>query len=164
MCNRGFFEKSFEVCKNNKEVGWSFGNSNVPIFVGFLMKHFSRNKKNVKKIDDFWRHYTDGLPESGEYGKLIADSLNNLVLSEAEEERLYEWCERICGKRVDSIVSEKHRSAYGRAVMALVALAEAKSCLYGEQEGQALIDKFSRKYPRHNKFRALIKELGKSVK
>ena len=154
----GEIEEVFNSCKDSGGLGWSFQNSRVPVFAGFLMKCFSKGKESTKEIDVFWHYYTSNLDESREYNKLISDSIKSLELSAAEKEKYYRWCENICGKRVDEIVSNKHRGAYDRAAMALAACAEAKSALYGAQEGAALIEKYLQKYPKHNKFKAAVRD------
>ncbi|MCL1982187.1 MAG: hypothetical protein FWG53_03705 [Clostridiales bacterium] len=151
-------DDAYQICKDDAELGWSYNISNVPIIMGYMMKLLSKDKdKHKAMIDRFWAHYSRELNDGCGYDDLVNDSINSTDLDDEQREKYYTWCEEICGKRVDSIVSNQHRNAYERAAMALVACSEAKSILYGTYEGTALIDKYLAKYPRHNKFHAAVR-------
>ncbi|MCL1809328.1 MAG: hypothetical protein FWG42_06170 [Clostridiales bacterium] len=153
-------DDAYSICKDDAELGWSYNISNVPIIMGYLMKLLSKGKRKAE-IDRFWKHYSRELNDGCEYDNIIEGSIDAIELSSAQKEKYYKWCEDICGKRVDSIVSNQHRNAYDRAAMALVACSEVKAVLYGAHEGSALINEYLAKYPRHNKFQAAVRDSRK---
>jgi hypothetical protein len=69
--------------------------------------------------------------------------------------------EKAAKRRIDAIVSGKHRKSYWKAAELLLAIAEAYWSNRCPQKGQSLIENFKKKYNRHSAFQ---KELKAAVK
>lgn len=80
----------------------------------------------------------------------------------APERRRRQWLAAagtIAGRRIDAVVSNKHRHAYQRAASLTVAFAEALT-LSGAGDGWDHIAGIRQRYPRHTAFRG---ELGQAA-
>jgi hypothetical protein len=73
---------------------------------------------------------------------------------DSETEQAYiAWAETIGRRRVDHIVSNKHRGAYARAAQVVVALAELRLAAGNAGEAYELIASYRQTYKRYSAFR-----------
>ena len=75
--------------------------------------------------------------------------------------KYFSIAEKSAKRRIDAIVSGKHRKSYWKAAELILAIAETCWSNSESEKGQMLIDHFQKKYSRHSSFQ---KELKAAVK
>ena len=84
----------------------------------------------------------------------ILTGLKNAAVSLEDLSKYMSWTQRIAGRRIDQIVSNKHRTAYRRAAEVLGALAESYLLMGESGKSRAVVRKYrDEKYNRHSAFR-----------
>ena len=153
-------KSAYGMCREGKALGWSYGSTHIPVFAGFLMKQLSVGKNcTLKHINNFWNMYTDAFNKHPEYSRCVTEAIEAIIISEHEKDTYYQWCVKICCDRIDGIVSGQHRNAYYRAAQTLAACEELRTNLYGRNDGESLVKRYSNKYPRHIKFIGSIRKI-----
>ena len=169
----GNLNSAFALAKNEKVVGWSSGNNAGVVFgavLSILADHSEKagtiktllkdyvNKKTIYSerfsIDDgkgisFYDEIIKGLKQNKEVNSQAAEYLS--------------WAEKIGTKRIEHIVSNKHRRAYERAAQVLGSLAEVYLSM-GQQTKAANIlhSYYNEKYNRFSAFRKEVKAVVKT--
>lgn len=169
----GRIEDAFVLAQKAKPVGWSSG-SPAAVMCAAVLFLIGRGRE-TGLIDSLFKSYTEGcgifFHDSVREGESIPDMDQEvrkglaLISLEAEQlARYFSWAQSISEKRVNHIVSNKHRNAYDRAAHILCALAEAHWIHSGRQEAESLLrEYYQNRYNRYPAFRKELKEiLGKS--
>jgi hypothetical protein len=164
----GKLRDAVAVAKNEKSVGWSYG-SNAGVVFGSVLSVLAGHSekagtiKNLLKVyasktsifserfltDDeegtsFYDEIIEGLKQEKGTGALAAESLS--------------WAERLGKKRIEHIVSSKHRRAYERAAQVLGSLAEAYWAMGQKNKAEKILQKYyTEKYNRFSAFRREVK-------
>jgi len=127
---------------------------------------------------DLWQDATD-VPISfgaysqedsapGDLGKRFRIHLENVLkefpIPGKERDEYFLAAEKAALKRVDAIVSGKHRQSYWKAAQLLLAFAETYWS-YGEpNKGQKLLNRFKEKYNRHHAFKTELQKAANKSK
>jgi hypothetical protein len=159
----GRYEKVLEMCKGEGPLGWSSSDNPKPIFITFMMVVLSNEGIHAKMLQEQWEaaigntgYRRDGA-RVAKYRRVSAYIIKNYMHLDTEQEEFYlKWCGNEIGRRVDAIVSNKHRGSYNKAAGLLVAMAETLADRGKKQEGNALIERYKKKYSRYSAFRREI--------
>jgi hypothetical protein len=124
---KGDYAKAASFMSPSKSLGWSSGNSPNAILVPFfLYARWDHEQKLTANIADLWKDATD-LPISfgiffqedsaaGDLGKRfrahLEKALKEFSIPGKEQEEYFLAAGKAAFKRVDAIVSEKHRQSY----------------------------------------------------
>jgi hypothetical protein len=172
---KGEYSEAASFLSPSKPLGWSSGSSPDAILVPFfLYARWDHGKKLAANILDLWKDATDVPIDFGTFSQENSDPgdlekrfrthlenvLSEFPISEKERDEYFLAVERAASKRVDAIVSEKHRQSYWKAGQLLLAFAETYWSRGEGNKGQKLLDRFKEKYHRHHAFKA---ELRKAV-
>ena len=162
----GRIEETFEMAQSCHPVGWSYGDNPAGLcFSGILSFHGRERLEQLPEICGMLRSYSarcdleydpsdmhNGTGPETMFGE-IQKGIEAAVLSPHQHAMYLKWAQNIGTKRIDHIVSNKHRGAYRRAAQVLVALYE----LYlfdGDREGaRQLIETYRNRYNRHRAFK-----------
>jgi len=156
---------AFDDAQKDKAFGWSFGRTGL-VFSGVL--HIVCGKADsaatIKALlEDYaddrtgysWTQPRDDAPSMSDE---IMKGLARCEATATEAKAFWRWAEKIGRDRIDYIVSNKHRNAYGRAASTLGALAECLILTNRENEAQRLVEGFySEKFSRFSAFRREVK-------
>ncbi len=167
----GYYQEAFQLCRNQKSLGWSGLNPKglvVPVFLQMLFQGGDLSaSENLRQL---WESATEDnpiysvvhgghrrdLPER--FREALSAVIRSRPFTAGEADRYLSWCVKETGKRVDAIVGEKHRKSYAKAANLLAATAEVLASHGEEAKGRALIERYRRRYNRHSAFQ---KELRK---
>lgn len=172
----GRMNEAFILCKQDKEVGWSLSDTPASlVFAGALyllcggdaacsLIHELLKKSAISR--DIWCNRND-FPEIDLESAALQEILHGLVLcavTDLDRDSYRQWTGTLGEKRVNSILTGKHRSAYDRAAMVLGSLAEAMAAASGKKKAQDLLHEYCRVlYNRHTAFRREVREaVGRS--
>ncbi len=167
----GRLGEAFEKAKRSKALGWSYGeNEGAVLFAAILsalvLKRIDEAniiKKVLERYADSYMDKFSGFEEEEKTEKNLRVSdeillgLKDIVISEEEKQKYITWAENLGKRRIDSIVSNKHRKAYRRAAEVLVALAECFYLLGEKDDSKRIIEDFrNKKYYRYYAFRGEV--------
>ncbi|MDD2234622.1 MAG: hypothetical protein PHV03_06900 [Desulfitobacteriaceae bacterium] len=151
------------MCKGKGPLGWSSSDNPKLVFITFMMVVLSNEGIHTKILQDQWEAAigNTGYHRNGagmaKYRQVSAYIIKNHMRLDTEQEEYYlKWCENEIERRVDAIVSNKHRNSYNKAAELLVAMAETLADRGKKQEGIALIERYKKKHSRHSAFRTEI--------
>jgi hypothetical protein len=85
--------------------------------------------------------------------RAVREGVTASRLSSETEQAYIAWAEKIGRRRVDHIVSNKHRGAYARAAQVVVALAELRLAAGNAGEAHELMASYRQTYKRYSAFR-----------
>ena len=162
----GRLDEAFNEGKNEKTVGWSFGNGGI-LSAGVLAA-LTGNAQQAKTIDTLLREYADRITSTfgGNPGKKrdlyteIVKGLALVELTQAETQKYLSWVGKVGQDRAEYIFSNQHRTAYDRAARALGALAECYVLSNERDKAKSLLHEFTQvKFRRHHAFRAEVKRV-----
>jgi hypothetical protein len=164
----GNLDVPFVMVKNDKGVGWSYG-SNAGIVFGAALSVLSGHLQKATTITQLLRTYADARsiysgkitvePDNGiTFYNEIINGLKQAAPTKARTPEYLAWAESIGKKRIEHIVSNKHRGAYDRAAQTLCSLAEVFLAT-GETDKaiQLLHTYYHEKYNRFSAFRNEVK-------
>ncbi|WP_164667790.1 hypothetical protein [Virgibacillus doumboii] len=160
----GRYEKVFDMCQGKGALGWSYSTHPKPVMLTFLMDVLSKGDNYSNVLEGQWRYALSrgvfGMQETDmdKYHQILNRVKNNIHLTEDQDEFYLTWCRNETGRRIDAIVSNKHRRSYHKAAKVLVAMAETMVNRGNKQEGHALVEKYRIKYSRYSAFRREIAE------
>jgi thioredoxin-like negative regulator of GroEL len=169
----GNLNSAFALAKNEKGVGWSSGN-NAGVVFGAVLSVLADHSEKAGTIKTFLKDYAnkrtiyserfsiDDGKSTSFYNEIIKGlTQNKETKSQAAE--YFSWAEKIGTKRIEHIVSNKHRRAYERAAQVLASLAEAYLAM-GQQSKAAKIlhSYYNEKYNRFSAFRKEVKAVVKA--
>jgi hypothetical protein len=173
---QGDYARAGDLLSPSKPLGWSSGDSSNAILVPFfLYTRWNHEKKLTANITELWKDATD-IPIDfgtfsqedsghGDLGKRFRIHLDNALkefpIPEKGRDEYFLAVEKAALKRVDAIVSEKHRKSYWKAAQLLLAVAEVYWSRGEAVKGQKLINRFKEKYNRHSAFRAELQNVAK---
>lgn len=171
----GRYEEALDLCKNEGALGWSYGHNPKSLVIPFFLMLLSKGMKQypAQNLEQVWEQsinaackYSCRFEDDKEriknyYIRALGEIINSIHLSEDEEKRYLNWSIEEVGYRVDAIVGEKHRQSYNKAANLLVALAEVLTNRGMKADGDALIEKYQRKYNRHIAFQRELREAVK---
>lgn len=176
---KGDYSEAASFMSPSKSLGWSSGGAPNAILVPFfLYARWDHGKKLSTNIIDLWKDATD-VPISfatnfqedsipGDLGKRFRIHLENVLkefpIPEKERDEYFLAAEKTALKRVDAIVSEKHRQSYWKAGQLLLAFAETYWSHGEGNKGQKLLSHFKEKYHRHHAFKTELQKAAKKSK
>ncbi len=167
---KGDLSEAFLKVKRADVLGWSYSYKSVAIlFAGILSALVIENIQEAEIIKIILKRYT----ETGESYSSTADRYNdtdpfmfheileglkNSPIDGAQRIRYITWVKNLGKKRIESIVSNKHRKSYNKAAEILCGLAECFILLNKKQTGLDLIYEYrDEKYFRYSAFRRELK-------
>ena len=157
--------------KNNRAdaLGWSYSSKSVAIlFAGVLSALIIKNIHEAEIIKLILKRYT----EAGESYSFTAETYNDadlfmfneileglkkISITDEQESQYFAWIEGLGKKRIESIVSNKHRKSYNKAAEILCGLAECFILLNKKQVGLNLIHEY--RDEKYNRYPAFKREL-----
>jgi hypothetical protein len=129
----GELEKAFTLAKEEKSYGWSYSSAGV-VFAGLLTALLPPNTPPPRCIRNLLEHYVEKsaypyraeatLPTGKRMIDQVLQGLRSKEYTPAERTQYLEWAENLGKGRIEHIVNNKFRKAYGRAAEVLGALAE----------------------------------------
>lgn len=156
------------AAKNAKGVGWSYGSSAGVVF-GSILSVLADHSDKACATKNLLKGYANQISVFSErisiddgkglsfYDEIIK-GLGQEKGSKSQADEFFPWAERIGKKRIDHIVSNKHRRAYERAAQVLVSLAEAYIATDQESMAAKIVRHYySEKYNRFSAFRSEVK-------
>jgi len=168
----GNLNSAFALAKNEKGVGWSSGN-NAGIVFGAVLSVLADHAEKAETIKTLLKDYANKKAIYSErfsidngngtsfYDEIIKGLTQNKEAKSQAAEYL-SWAERIGKRRIEHIVSSKHRRAYERAAQALGSLAEVYMRMGQESKAAKILHSYySEKYNRFSAFRKEVKAVVK---
>jgi hypothetical protein len=169
----GNLNSAFALAKNEKVVGWSYGN-NAGVIFGAILSVLADHSEKAGTIKTLFGDYAnkraiyserfsinDGKGTSF-YNEIIKGLTQNKETKSQAAEYL-SWAEQIGKRRIEHIVSNKHRRAYERAAQVLGSLAEAYMAMGQKSTAVKILHTYySEKYNRFSAFRKEVKAVVKS--
>jgi hypothetical protein len=164
----GNLDRAFALAKNEKGVGWSYGNDAGVVF-GAVLSVLADHSEKAGTIKTLLKDYanktsiyserfsTDDGKGTSFYDEIIKGLTQNKE-TKSQAEGYLSWAEKIGKRRIDHIVSNKHRRAYERAAKVLGSLAEAYMAMGQKRKAAKILHKYySEKYNRFSAFRSEVK-------
>jgi len=174
---KGDYFSVASLVTRSEPLGWSYGgNLNALAIPFFLYARWNRGKSLTANMSQLWEEATSLRTSSyneredygsGDSGSRFRDYLENVLkeytVSDRDLNKYFKDAEKAAQKRIDAIVSGKHRKSYWKAARLILAIAETYWSNNEPDKGQRLIDQFREKYSRHSAFiRELRTMTGKS--
>ncbi|MGD9384356.1 MAG: hypothetical protein PVH55_09920, partial [Desulfobacterales bacterium] len=164
----GQLHDAFSMAKKEKSVGWSY-HSNAGVVFGSVLSVLSGYSQKADTIKTLLKGYANQrcvcserlsvVDEKGaSFYEEIISGLNQKKITEANKTEYLRWAEKIGKSRIEHIVSNKHRRAYGRAAQVLGSLAEAYTAMGQKNKAVKILHKYyNEKYNRFSAFRREVK-------
>jgi hypothetical protein len=163
----GRLEDAFQRVKSEKGVGWSYGSSAGVVF-GAVLSAICRHGEKAAAVQAVFRGYANersmhvyGNPEGPDadtsfHAEIVA-GLNRADLTAKKRHKYLSWTEEIGRRRINHIVSNKHRNAYDRAAQVLCALVETYLIRNRDDHAVEMLRHFCReRFPRHTAFKSEV--------
>ncbi len=162
----GEMDKAFAMVKNAKSIGWSYG-FNAGLFFGAAAFAIvdSTEVKDCPAIRNLLSHYAEKssvysyeiiVKEQDDitfYDEIIK-GIRNAEISTGKREQYFDRLLKTGSGRIDHIVSNQHRRAYGRAAQVLGVIAEIYAAKGDVKKAVRVVDGYCKdKYNRHSAFR-----------
>jgi len=164
----GELSTTVSMVKNEKSVGWSYGSSAGVVF-GSVLSVLAGHSEKSGAIKTLLKGYANSLSVYSErfsideatstyfYDEIIK-GLKQKKNTKSQADESLSWAEKIGKKRIDHIVSNKHRGAYERAAQVLGCLAEAHIAMGEKSKAARIMRKYyNEKYSRFSAFRREVK-------
>jgi len=169
----GRIEDAFAYSGDMTPVGWSYASPGGLLFSSILNMAGGLNENcsvTISIMDSYageislqssYHHFPGAMEEVEQ--KCSSQIKNGLAIampriSDSELERYFNWATEIGEKRIDHIVSNKHRKAYNRAARVLVALAETYAARGDKKKASSILKKYYHElFSRFSAFRAEVK-------
>lgn len=165
----GRIDDAYKLVRNENPLGWSSG-TGIGIFFGGVLTALTHASPEGVIIHGLLKRYvTSGyssyyfLLTVGKTGKKgtedrvlqeIVKGLGNVSLTDAKKKKWFSFAETLGGKRIDAIVSNKHRNAYERAAQVLGSLMEGRLLNDDARGAKRLLNTYrNEKYNRYSAFR-----------
>ena len=163
----GRLKDAFAKTKREKSVGWSYG-SNAGVVFGAVLSVLTDHNETATTIQGLFRGYAN---QRSIYSNMftvddrmdicfheeIITGLKLEKLTTAKRDEYLTWAEKIGKRRIDHIVSNKHRNAYARAAQVLGSLAETYKVMDRNDKAKGLLHHYNEKYNRFSAFRREVK-------
>ncbi len=183
----GKLKDAFDQVKKSRPVGWSYGDGAGFVFgsVAAVLAGCSERAETIQKLLEGYANKRsvfsgrfivgdDSTPGIAFYEEII-DGLKRARIPKTEKSKYLSWAKKVGESRIDHIVSNKHRNAYGRAAQTLGCLAEIHAAMGSPDKAKKTIQAFyNEKYKRHSAFKRevrtvvnhsdLLKKLGSPSK
>jgi hypothetical protein len=168
---KGDFLPVAKMMTRSKPLGWSFGqNSNFLAVPFFLRAQWDVGVQLTPNMTELWLNATE-IPDQDDFRAMSPESLGPRLrthleralsengMSEEERNAYFKDARRAATKRIEAIVSEKHRKSYPKA--AQLALAVAETCWHRAEKEQAreYIEKFRKRFNRHHAFQEELRRV-----
>ena len=176
---KGDYSKVVSLMSPSVSLGWSSGDiPNAFAVPFFLYARWNHDESLTANMDDLWKETADisshAYDNSEEHNASVGlaqrfrtyfeNLLREFPILGKELDEYFSIAQKVAFKRVDDIVSEKHRKSYWKAAQVLFAIAEVYWSLGEEKKGQNLINRFKEKYNRHSAFKAELQSAAKKSK
>ena len=168
----GNLNSAFALAKNEKGVGWSSGN-NAGVVFGAVLSVLADHSEKAGTIKTLLKDYANKRAIYSEmfsvndgkgtffYNEIIKGLKQKKEMKSQAAEYL-SWAEKIGKRRIEHIVSNKHRRAYERAAQVLGSLAEAYLAMGQKSKAAKILHSYySEKYNRFSAFRKEVKAVVK---
>jgi len=167
----GELSAAVSMAKNEKSVGWSCHSSAGVVF-GSVLSVLAGHSEKAGAIRTLLKGYANSVTVySGRFSihEAGATSFYDEILKGLKQKKNIEsraagslpWAEKIGKKRIDHIVSNKHRGAYERAAQVLCCLAEAYTAMGEKSKAAKIMRKYcNEKYNRFSAFRREVKAVS----
>ncbi len=163
----GEFDDFLNFFKDNQEyLGWTYSNMNIYVELAlFLLCDW--NETEIKKklassicldlgiSDDYNLYNAD--ERDVEYFKILNIWKKHFIISDKIKQDYISWLEETVAKRVDAIVSNRHRGSYNKAAFLVCILDECLENLNMKNKGE-VITLYEKRYLRYTAFK---KEINK---
>lgn len=171
----GKLNDAYSKVRKDKSVGWSYG-SNAGMVFGSILSMVADHPEEAGTINTLLRAYANKtsvyaeriIVEDGTgatFYEEIVKGLKQKRFTKAKKAEYLAWAERIGKNRIDHIVSNMHRRAYGRAAQVLGSLAETYAAMGQESKAQTILRKYyAEKYSRFSAFRREVKAVVEDSK
>ena len=164
----GRLEDAFQRVKSEKGVGWSYRSSAGVVF-GAVLSAICRQAEKAATVQAVFRGYANGrsTPVYGDprdpgadtrFDAEIVAGLKAAGLTAQKRHEYLSWAEEIGKRRIDHIVSNKHRNAYERAAQVLCALVETYLIRNRDDHAFGMLRHFCRE--KYNRFSAFKSEVA----
>jgi hypothetical protein len=164
----GKLNSAFAMAKKEKSVGWSY-DSNAGVVFGSVLVVLAGHSEKAGTIKTLLEGYAnkssaysgrisieDGMGTS--FYEEIIKGLKQKEETKSKASEYLSWAEKIGKGRIDHIVSNKHRNAYGRAAQVLGSLAETYASMGQKSKAVKILHKYyNEKYNRFSAFRREVK-------
>ena len=147
------YDMVYDAFKNDTaSLGWSYSlkGAMIPLFIG-LLAGFNENAVAIQRmiVEQLGREVDFAV-----FYQLLRENIGLVTPDQVKTWR--DRCFQEAGKRIDAIVSGKHRGSYRKAALVLVSLYELQ--LYnGDAEPLNIIYKYKEKYLRFSAFRSEVR-------
>lgn len=182
----GKLKEAFDQVKTSRPVGWSYGDG-VGFVFGSVVSVLANHSEKAGTIKVLLEKYANknsvfsGRVVVGDdsaprivFSEEIIDGLKRARISKTEKSKYLSWAKKIGEGRIDHIVGNKHRNAYGRAAQILGCLAETHAAMGSPDKAKKTIYMYyNEKYKRYSAFKrevrtvvnhsVMMKEFGISV-
>lgn len=163
----GKLETAVSMAKNEKAVGWS-GRSSAGVVFGAVLSVLAGHSEKATTIKTVLRGYANNVSVYSQrfsVDEATTTSFYDEIIKGLKQEKNIEalaaqslpWAEKIGGKRIDHIVSNKHRGAYERAAQVLSSLAETYMAMGERSKAEKILRKYY--YEKYNRFSAFRSEV-----
>jgi len=164
----GRLSDALAMVKREKSVGWSY-DSNAGVVFGSVLSVAADYSDKAGTIETLFAGYADRRSIYSETNSIddimktsfcgeILVGLKSKKFTKAQIAECLKWAEKIGQRRVDHIVSNKHRGAYERAAQVLGSLAETYAAMDQTSKAIKILHKFyNKKYNRFPAFRREVK-------
>jgi hypothetical protein len=160
----GQLRESYAAIDQKAAIGWSGDKKTTGVIYVAILLILSKGNAEAKTIHALFDRYMRGRDGSSFLANEIQKRLLQLPVSEAEQQRWFQFVERISIDRAEHIISNKYRKGYARAAEALGGFMEC--LILHEQQSKAaeFLDlKRNKEYKRYPAFRQEFDEIvGKS--
>ncbi len=167
----GDFKKTCPLSRTFKAVGWSNGSDSAVLVSAIWMALCNGEESLPAVLDKFLfqvfsarNMMFDDLAEAAASQKALKETLRRTMAKvEMVPDEKLKWLEKtrkVVEMRVEAIVSNKYRKAYGRATDAVVAWCAVAKVLGREREGREFVAELLHRY---NRFSAFKRELNQRV-
>ncbi|MFQ5593561.1 MAG: hypothetical protein ACE5HA_05380 [Anaerolineae bacterium] len=165
------FDAAHQLVAREKVLGWSRADNPqglvVPFFLGLLSgQALTALPPNLAQLWQWGLQSSIGSWVGGDdkedsilkrLERAYAEELANVSLSREKQEEVLTWCLDVAQQRVNAIVSNQHRKAYGKAAVVITACAEVLRLRGNEGEAGSLLNEVRNRFPRHRAFHAELK-------
>ena len=165
-------EAAFAAAGKTRALGWSYGGSGGAVLFASILVYLCLNRLDlavtVRRVlkryadSDFGSYEFSGADEEAPEDQVATRSavsdeiirgLHSVTVSPKEKQDYLLWAVKIGRKRIEAIVSNKHRKAYERAAEVLASLAECYVLIGEPIAGHGIIDEYrNQKFNRHSAF------------
>ena len=163
----GEFNTFLDFFKDNQEyLGWTYSYMNNYVELALFLLCDSNETKIKKKLansicfdigmrDDYKLYNAD--EKEIDYFKILNVWKKHFTISDKIKQDYVSWLEETVAKRVDAIVSNKHRGSYNKAAFLVCILDECLANLNIKNKGE-IIEFYEKKYLRYLAFKKEINE------